>query len=583
MTSKTQRFPFGAQVVFIVAVALATLWGARGTALAQDGWNDISVSDTVVTFGLVSTGLIDSAVITVTNNLPDPVSITAADFEEDVFSAAVINQGTPIPASGTREIRIYFETEQNLDYTDFLRLELDGGVRSLIVEVSAQADYPGTYYDGTRNKWAEELKTTLTNLIDGHTSLGYTIARDYMYGSVDNDDTCSECPTTGCVECIYTGRIGCFNTRAGATSNNFNCEHTWPQSFFSEDEPMRSDLFQIRPSDMTANTVRASLDFGVVVSPSWSVGGSKKGTDATGQEVFEPRDVRKGDIARGHFYFIIRYDGNYVGYTDPAKMEAHFRNWHVLDPVDSVEQQRNADIYALQNNRNPFIDHPEFVDRISSFFGTAVRTLEPEIAVSPLGVDLGSMEYDTTACYYIAMVNTGTDTLNVSSIVSTNPDFALSIAGISLPPDAYDYVRVSYESGQIDRLDSTVVRISSNDSDEGLIQIPVNVLVGSMSGIAGGDEGAGPLASLNNYPNPFGGETTLSFHLELRQTVDLAIYNVEGQLVTSIISGRTLARGLHRVAYDGEALPSGVYFCRLSAGDRILTRRMLHVRGCSTR
>lgn len=555
--------------------ALAVLLGLAAAAAAQDGWNDISLSDSVVAFGTVSTGLVDSASITVTNNLSDPVSITAADFEEDVFSAAVISQGTPIPASGTREVRIYFETDQNVNYTDFLRIELDGGVRSLIVEVSAQADHPGTYYDGTQNKWAEDLKTTLTNIIDGHNSLGYTYARDQMYGNVDNDDTCSECPTTGCVECVYTGRIGCFYTRTGATSNNFNCEHTWPQSFFSENEPMRSDLYQIAPSDMTANTVRAALDFGVVVSTTWSVGGSKKGTDSTGQEVFEPRDSYKGNVARGHFYFIIRYNGNYVGYSNPSKMEAHFRNWHVSDPVDAVEQQRNADINALQNNRNPFIDHPAFVDRISSFFGTAVRVLEPEIAVSPLGVDLGTIDYDTTAYHYIAVMNTGTDTLNISSIVSTDPDFDLSSAAMTLPPDTYDYVRVSYDSGSIDHLDSTLVRISSDDGDEGLIEVPVTVLVGSMSGIAGTEEGTRPLAALNNYPNPFSCETTLFFHLERKAIVDLNLYNVEGKLVKAMLSGRSLAEGMHRIEYDGSELPSGVYFCRLSSGDVTLTRRML--------
>ena len=575
MTLNIMRFSPGRRPASVIIAALTILLGIAATAVAQDGWNDVSLSDSVVAFGTLSTGLVDSAVITVTNNLSVPVSITAADFEEDVFSAAVVNHGSPIPASGTREVRIYFETDQNVNYTDFLRLELDGGVRSLIVEVSAEADHPGTYYDSTQNKWAEELKTILTGIIDGHTSLGYTTARDQMYGYVDNDDTCSECPTTGCVECVYTGRIGCFNTRAGATSNNFNCEHTWPQSFFSENEPMRSDLYQIAPSDMTANSVRANLDFGVVVSSTWSVGGSKKGTDSTSQEVFEPRDEYKGNIARGHFYFIIRYGGNYVGYVNPSKMEAHFRNWHVSDPVDAVEQQRNSDVYALQHNRNPFIDHPEFVERISSFFGTAVRVLEPEIAVSPLGIDMGSIDYDTTAYHYIAVMNTGTDTLEISSIVSTDPDFALSSSGMTLPPDTYDYVRVSYESGLIDRLDSTLVQISSDDSDEGLVEIPVTVLVGSMSGIAGTDDGIPPLAALHNYPNPFSGETTLSFNLERQAIVDMDLYNVEGRLVSTIISGRSLASGPHRIDYDGSALPSGVYFCRLSAGETTLTRRML--------
>jgi endonuclease I len=555
--------------------ALAVLLGVAVTALAQDGWNDISLSDSVVAFGTVSTGQVHSAQITVTNNSPDPVTITSAEFEEDVFSVTVVNQAVPVPPFGIKVVQIYFETDQNVDYTDFLRIELDGGVRSLIVEVSAQADHPGTYYDATQNKWAEDLKTTLTGIIDGHNSLGYTPARDQMYGNVDNDDTCSECPTTGCVECVYTGRIGCFNTRAGATSNNFNCEHTWPQSFFSENEPMRSDLYQIAPCDAAANTARASLDFGVVVSSTWSVGGSKKGTDSTGQEVFEPRDAYKGNVARGHFYFIIRYSGNYVGYTDPAKMEAHFRDWHVSDPVDAVEEQRNEDVYALQYNRNPFIDHPEFVDRISSFFGTAVRVLEPEIAVSPLEIDMGSIDYDTTAYHYIAVMNTGTDTLHISSIASTNPDFDLSSPGMTLPPDTYDYVRVGYDSGAIDRLDSTVVQIASDDSDEGLVEVPVMILVGSMSGVAGTEDGVRPLAGLQNYPNPFSGETTLSFHLEHQAVVGLDLYNVEGRLVSTIIGDRFLPGGMHRIEYDGSDLPSGVYFCRLSAGEVTLTRRML--------
>jgi hypothetical protein len=172
-------------------------------------------------------------------------------------------------------------------------------------------------------------------------------------------------------------------------------------------------------------------------------------------------------------------------------------------------------------------------------------------------------------------MNTGTDTLNISSIVSTDPDFALSSSGMTLPPDTYDYVRVSYDSGLMDRLDSTLVQISSDDGDESLIEVPVTVLVGSISGIAGADDGARPLATLHNYPNPFSGETTFSFHLARQAIVDLEIYNVEGRLVTAILRGRSLAEGPHRIEYDGAALPSGVYFCRLKSDDLSLTRRVL--------
>ena len=202
-----------------------------------------------------------------------------------------------------------------------------------------------------------------------------------MYASIDN--------VGGWVECVYTGRTAYFNTRAGATANGFNCEHTWPQSFSDEAEPMRSDIFHLYPTDETANSRRADLDFGIVTTVSWTVGGSKLGTDAQGQQVFEPRDVHKGNVARSHFYYAIRYNGLYNEYVNPTKMETHLRAWHVSDPVDSAEQARNQHIYTLQHNRNPFIDHPELVDRISSFFGTATRALAPEIAVAPVGGGYG--------------------------------------------------------------------------------------------------------------------------------------------------------------------------------------------------
>jgi hypothetical protein len=146
---------------------------------------------------------------------------------------------------------------------------------------------------------------------------------------------------------------------------------------------------------------------------------------------------------------------------------------------------------------------------------------------------------------------------------------------MTLPPDAYDYVRVSYQSGQVDRMDSTLVQISSDDSDEALVEVPVRVLVGSMSGIAGTDDDARPLATLRNYPNPFSGETTFSFHLARKAVVDLEIYNVQGRLVTAILRDRSLAEGPHRFTYDGGALPSGVYFCRLKTAEQVFTRRML--------
>ncbi|HVP57536.1 MAG TPA: endonuclease [bacterium] len=545
--------------------------GSPALVSLEASWNAVALSDSVLGFGSVTTGQTHSLGVTLTNNLDIPVDVTRAGFEESVFWTDL--GPMEIPAHASHDFQVYFSSIQDVNYTDFLTIDVEaapaGGPsaigHSLVARVSAQAAYPDTYYSVTQNKWGQELKAVLTDLIDGHTALGYNTARDSMYGSIDN--------VAGWVECVYTGRKAFFNTRAGATANNFNCEHTWPQSFSNDAEPMRSDIFHLYPTDETANTKRADLDFGVVTSVTWTVGGSKLGTDAQGQQVFEPRDVHKGNVARSIFYYVIRYNGAYNHWENASKMESWLRIWHVTSPVDSAEQARNRHIYKLQHNRNPFIDHPELVDRISSFFGTAVHTVSPEIAVAPGDFSFGTIGFDTTACYYVAIINTGEDTLRVSSISSTNPAFTVGTGSLNLAPESFAYVAVTYASGETALTDSTKIVVSSNDSDESLIQIPASVEVGGNAGVAGR-----PLAEIRlyqNQPNPFGRETTISFEIARPQPVSLTVYNIRGQMVSRILRGDWQAAGRHEVHFTAAGLPPGVYYCRLAAGGKVETKSML--------
>jgi deoxyribonuclease-1 len=558
---------------------------SSGLPAVQAAWDGVTLSDSVLAFGSVTTGGPHSLSVTLTNNLDVPVDVTGAVFEEGVFWTDLYP--LELPAHGSRDFQVYFSSGHNLDYTDFLVIDVEAAVpaggpaltnRSLVARVSAEAEYPDTYYSATHNKWGEELKGVLTGLIDGHTALGYTTARDSMYGSIDN--------VAGWVECVYTGRKAFFNTRAGATANGFNCEHTWPQSFSGDAEPMRSDIFHLYPTDETANTKRANLDFGVVTSVTWTVGGSKLGNDAQGQLVFEPRDAHKGNVARTIFYYVIRYNGAYNQWQNPSKLEAWLRAWHVSDSADSSEHARNQHIYTLQRNRNPFIDHPELVDRISSFFGTALHEVSPEIVVAPEAVSLGTIGFDTTACFYLAIINSGDDTLHVSSISSTNAAFDVGAGSLVVSPESYAYVAITYASGQTALIDSAQVVIASDDGDEGVIQVPVNVEVDGTAGVPGHDyDGPGsgqPSAAVRlyqNQPNPFDRETTISFDIGEPQPVELAIYNIRGQMVRRILQGERLAAGRHEVLFTAAGLPSGVYYCRLATGGTTRATSMLFLDG----
>ncbi|MFH1679980.1 MAG: FlgD immunoglobulin-like domain containing protein [Candidatus Eisenbacteria bacterium] len=81
-----------------------------------------------------------------------------------------------------------------------------------------------------------------------------------------------------------------------------------------------------------------------------------------------------------------------------------------------------------------------------------------------------------------------------------------------------------------------------------------------------------------NRPNPFRAATEIRFTLGASAEVDLAVYNVAGRKVRTLLAGRR-AVGAHAVAWDGTAdsgipLASGTYFYRMAAGDEVHTRRM---------
>ncbi len=164
----------------------------------------------------------------------------------------------------------------------------------------------------------------------------------------------------------------------------YNREHIIPQSVFNSNSPMRGDAHFVVPSDKYVNGQRANYPFGVVATPNFtSMNGSKRGNNLNSgysagytNIVFEPINEFKGDIARMHFYFATRYEDNIASFgsydmfngTSNQVFNTTFFNilyqWHIQDPVSIREQDRNNAIFAAQNNRNPFIDHPEYVQAI---------------------------------------------------------------------------------------------------------------------------------------------------------------------------------------------------------------------------
>jgi endonuclease I len=142
----------------------------------------------------------------------------------------------------------------------------------------------------------------------------------------------------------------------GAT---WNREHVWPQSYLGDTASngtvnIASDLHNLKPSNPAENGSRGNKYFDYV----------------TTSNTYEPADEVKGDIARILLYMIVMYD--YLDLVEDSSTTATYKmgvlstilEWHTLDPVDNFELNRNNVIYSYQNNRNPFIDNPDYVGLI---------------------------------------------------------------------------------------------------------------------------------------------------------------------------------------------------------------------------
>lgn len=227
------------------------------------------------------------------------------------------------------------------------------------LDAETDTDVPANWvFSDCLPKSGDALWSCLKGHLMGNKAYSYDQARKYMYGDIDY--------LNGKVECAYCGDLYNAST-SGSTPSGMNCEHTWPQSFFNSASPMVSDLNHLFSTGSTANNRRSAYPFGNVVgSATWScAGGSKLGKDANGSTVYQVRDKHKGDTARAIFYFAVRYEG--IPNQHPWVNEAELRQWSHDDPPDDQERARNNAIQGYQNTRNPFVDHPEFVDAIPSF------------------------------------------------------------------------------------------------------------------------------------------------------------------------------------------------------------------------
>ncbi len=238
---------------------------------------------------------------------------------------------------------------------------------------------PTGYYDPATGLTGDALKKTLNLIIKDHMEFPYTSSNTDVWDILKETDRDTLNPSN--VILIYSGRSVDADQEYNA-GNGWSREHVWAKSHgnFGTTKGAGTDVHALRPCDVNMNLARRNRWFSACSDQYTDENGATGNyTDSTAW-IWEPNDRVKGDVARMIFYMATRYEGDgkepdlevidsipsdHNTYAPVHAKLSDLLLWHEQDPVDQSERNRNDVIYySYQKNRNPFIDHPEYVQFI---------------------------------------------------------------------------------------------------------------------------------------------------------------------------------------------------------------------------
>ena len=253
-------------------------------------------------------------------------------------------------------------------------------IAAIMCYETSAAEAPQNYYSSCENLGGKALLQQLCNVVGNPDVTSYAgLWTTYLTSDVDEN---------GKIWDMYsTKRWTPKSEQCGSYKNIGDCynrEHSFPKSWFNEKSPMVSDAFHIYPTDGKVNGQRSNFPYGecedgTYVASSGSVQALGKLGKCTFSgytgTVWEPDDEYKGDLARTYFYMAACYNDKIASWSSDMLAKNNYpcyttwavnllMKWNEQDPVSEKELKRQEAVYAVQGNRNPFIDHPEMADYI---------------------------------------------------------------------------------------------------------------------------------------------------------------------------------------------------------------------------
>ncbi|MCM1489394.1 MAG: endonuclease [Muribaculum sp.] len=281
----------------------------------------------------------------------------------------------------------------------------------------ANADYKPGYYDDMDGTARERLKEAAKRCVETHTKLNYSDLPNYwivsdIYPDLYDGERRFWDMYSDNVYLIHDNQTG----KQAFSANKMQREHSVPKSWWKKNNdveytPCYSDMWNLFPSDGSANNAKSNYPFGIVATASFDNGVTKVGTPSaeTGGDaykVFEPADEYKGDFARSIFYVATVYDGlewgpgydntgkpcntMFVKATYPTLTEWAIEmllEWSRKDPISEKEIARNDAVETCQGNRNPFVDFPKLAEYVWGNLSSDIFFIDDQNGVNAIDAD----------------------------------------------------------------------------------------------------------------------------------------------------------------------------------------------------
>jgi endonuclease I/fibronectin type 3 domain-containing protein len=389
----------------------------------------------------------------------------------------------------------------------------------LIYSSTIYSQAPPGYYSSADTTDPNTLRNTLHQIIDDHTRFPYTSSSTDTWNVLEIAD--EDMDNSGKIITVYENDS---NAKVGGGNTNYNREHSWPKSYgFPNDGASNypyTDMHHLFLADSGYNSSRNNKPYDYCISgcsekvtlvnnsrggpgqSNWTAGSNTDG-------IWQVWQGRKGDVARALFYMDVRYEGGnhgITGYSEPdliltdnltliensntgSNISTAYMGllsvlitWHNDDPVDIYEQQHNEAVASFQGNRNPFVDHPEWVECVFELNcnGGGSDTTAPNQVT---GLSASSTSNSVSLDWYsntesdLAGYNVYRSTSSTGSFSKINSSLIVNSAyqdnSVSSSTNYYYRVTASDTSGN-ESVDSNSIAIATGSSGGGIATAWIN-------------------------------------------------------------------------------------------------------------